>query len=31
LARRVNNHWIMGRIGYGTPAAHRRFRLGEAA
>jgi len=28
--RRFNNHWIIGRIGYRTPAAHRRILLGEA-
>jgi len=31
FARRFNNHWIIGRIGYRTPAAHRRILLGEAA
>ena len=31
FARRFNNHWIIGRIGYRTPAAHRRSLLGEAA
>ncbi|MBM4125461.1 MAG: hypothetical protein FJ246_11025 [Nitrospira sp.] len=30
-ACRFNNHWIIGRIGYRTPAAHRRILLGEAA
>jgi putative transposase len=30
FARRFNNHWIIGRIGYRTLAAHRRIRLGEA-
>ena len=30
-AGRFNNHWIIGRIGYRTPAAHRRILLGEAA
>jgi putative transposase len=31
FAHRFNNHWIIGRIGYRTPAAHRRILLGEAA
>ena len=31
FAKRFNNHWIIGRIGYRTPAAHRRILLGEAA
>lgn len=31
FARRFNNHWIIGRIGYRTPAAHRRILLEEAA
>lgn len=31
FVHRFNNHWIIGRIGYRTPAAHRRFLLGEAA
>jgi hypothetical protein len=31
FARRFNNHWIIGRIGYRTPAAHRRILLGVAA
>jgi transposase InsO family protein len=31
FARRFNNHWIIGRIGYRTPAAHRRIILEEAA
>ncbi|MFZ4722040.1 MAG: IS3 family transposase [Phycisphaerales bacterium] len=31
FARRFNNHWIIGRIGDRTPAAHRRILLGEAA
>jgi hypothetical protein len=31
FARRFNNHWIIGRIGFRTPAAHRRILLGEAA
>ena len=31
FARRFNNHWIIARIGYRTPAAHRRILLGEAA
>lgn len=31
FAERFNNHWIIGRIGYRTPAAHRRILLGEAA
>ena len=28
---RFNHHWIIGRIGYRTPAQHRRILLGEAA
>jgi putative transposase len=28
---RFNHHWIIGRIGYRTPAQHRRVLLGEAA
>ena len=31
FAHRFNNHWIIGRISYRTPAAHRRILLGEAA
>ena len=31
FARRFNNHWIIGRIGYRTPAAHRSILLGPAA
>jgi len=31
FVHRFNNHWIIGRIGYRTPAAHRRILLGEAA
>jgi len=31
FAHRFNNHWIIGPIGYRTPAAHRRILLGEAA
>ena len=31
FAHRFNNHWIMGRLGYRTPAQHRRILLGEAA
>jgi transposase InsO family protein len=31
FAHRFNNHWIIGRTGYRTPAAHRRILLGEAA
>jgi transposase InsO family protein len=31
FARRFNNHLTIGRIGYRTPAAHRRLLLGEAA
>jgi transposase InsO family protein len=31
FARRFTNHWIIGRIGYRTPAAYRRILLGEAA
>ena len=31
FARRFNNHWIIGRIGCRTSAAHRRILLGEAA
>jgi hypothetical protein len=31
FAHRFDNHWIIGRIGYRTPAAHRRILLGEAA
>jgi hypothetical protein len=31
FAHRFNNHWIIGRIGYRTPAAHRRSLLGVAA
>jgi hypothetical protein len=31
FARRFNNHWIIGRIGYRTPSAHRRIPLGKAA
>jgi putative transposase len=31
FAHRFNNHWIIGRIGYRTPAAHRRILRGEAA
>ena len=31
FAQRFNNHWIIGRIGYRTPAQHRRELLGEAA
>ena len=31
FARRFNNHWIIGRIGYRTPSAHRRLPLGKAA
>ena len=31
FAHRFNNHWIIGRIGYRTPAQHRRELLGEAA
>jgi transposase InsO family protein len=31
FAHRFNNHWIIGWIGYRTPAAHRRILLGEAA
>jgi putative transposase len=31
FAWRFNNHWIIGRIGYRTPAAHRRILLEEAA
>jgi hypothetical protein len=30
FARRFNNHRIIGRIGYRTPAAHRHILLGEA-
>ena len=28
FAHRFNNHWIIGRIGYRTLAAHRRIILG---
>jgi hypothetical protein len=31
FARRFNNHWIIGWIGYRTPAAHRHILLGVAA
>jgi putative transposase len=31
FARRFNDHRIIGRIGYRTPAAHRRILLGEVA
>ncbi len=31
FTHRFNNHWIIGRIGYRTPAVHPRFLLGEAA
>ena len=31
FAQRFNNHWIIGRIGYRTPAQHRRILRGEAA
>jgi hypothetical protein len=31
FAQRFNNHWIIGRIGYRTPAQHRRELLVEAA
>ena len=31
FARRFNNHWIIGRISYRMPAAHRRILLGEAS
>jgi hypothetical protein len=31
FARRFNNHPVIARIGYRTPAAHRRIMLGEAA
>ncbi len=31
FAHRFNNHWIIGRIGYRTPAQHRRDLLVEAA
>jgi putative transposase len=31
FARRFNNHWIIGRICYRTPVAHRRILLEEAA
>jgi hypothetical protein len=31
FARRFNSHWIIGRIGYRTPAAHRSILLGPAA
>ncbi len=31
FACRFNNHWIIGRTGYRTPAAHRRILLGESA
>jgi hypothetical protein len=31
FAQRFNHHWIIGRIGYRTPAQHRRELLGEAA
>jgi hypothetical protein len=31
FAKRFNNHWIIGRIGSRTPAAHRRILRGEAA
>ena len=31
FARRFNNHWIIGRIGCRTSAAHRRILLGETA
>ena len=31
FAHRFNNHWIIGWIGYRTPAAPRRILLGEAA
>jgi putative transposase len=31
FARRFKNHWIIGRMGYRTPAAHRRIFLAEAA
>jgi len=31
FARYFHNHWIIGRIGYRTPVADRRIRLGESA
>ncbi|MBM3739986.1 MAG: DDE-type integrase/transposase/recombinase [Acidobacteria bacterium] len=31
FAQRFNHHWIIGRIGYRTPAQHRRELLGEVA
>lgn len=31
FAQRYNNRWIIGRLGYRTPAQHRRILLGEAA
>jgi len=31
FARRFNNHPVIARIVYRTPAAHRRIMLGEAA
>jgi hypothetical protein len=31
FARRFNSRWIIERIGYRTPAAHRRILLGEAS
>ena len=31
FAQRFNNHWIIGRIGYRTPAQHRRELLVETA
>jgi putative transposase len=31
FAGRLNIHWIIGRIRYRTPVAHRRILLGEAA
>jgi putative transposase len=31
FTHRLNNHWTIGRIGYRTPAAHRRLLLREAA
>ena len=30
FAHRLNNHWIIGRIGYQTSVAHRRILRGEA-
>ena len=31
FAKRFNTDWIIGRISYRTPPAHRRILLGEAA